>query len=175
MNVVVKGLAAAAISASLLGAAHAETTEINFGIISTESSQNLKTIWNPFLAAMEKETGLKVNAFFATDYAGVIEGMRFDKVQVAWFGNKSAMEAVDRSDGEVFAQTVDAEGNPGLLVAAARQCRQRHGEARGRAEVRRHAELRHRRSELDLGFPGSDHLHLRQERHRPEEVLQDGP
>jgi len=120
MNAFAKGLAAAAISATLVGAAHAETTEINFGVISTESSQNLKTIWNPFLEAMEKETGLKVNAFFATDYAGVIEGMRFGKVQVAWFGNKSAMEAVDRSDGEVFAQTVDAEGNPGywsLLLA----------------------------------------------------------
>ena len=30
--------------------------------------------------------------------------MRFNKVQVAWFGNKSAMEAVDRASGEVFAQ-----------------------------------------------------------------------
>jgi phosphonate transport system substrate-binding protein len=38
---------------------------------------------------------------------------------IAWFGNKSAMEAVDRAGGEVFAQTVDNEGNPGywsLLV-----------------------------------------------------------
>ncbi len=120
MNFVAKGLAAAALSATLVSAAQAETTEINFGIISTESSQNLKTIWNPFLEAMEDETGLKVNAFFATDYAGIIEGMRFDKVHLAWYGNKSAMEAVDRADGEVFAQTVDAEGNPGywsLLLA----------------------------------------------------------
>ncbi|MCB1487885.1 MAG: phosphate/phosphite/phosphonate ABC transporter substrate-binding protein, partial [Bauldia sp.] len=31
----------------------------------------------------------------------------------AWFGNKSAMEAVDRAHGEVFAQTVDSDGNPG--------------------------------------------------------------
>ena len=62
---------------------------------------------------MEKGTGLKINAFFASDYAGVIEGMRFKKVQIAWFGNKSAMEAVDRADGEVFAQTVAANGNAG--------------------------------------------------------------
>jgi ABC-type phosphate/phosphonate transport system substrate-binding protein len=41
-------------------------------------------------------------AFYATDYAGVIEAMRFNKVQIAWFGNKSGMEAVDRSNGEVF-------------------------------------------------------------------------
>jgi phosphonate transport system substrate-binding protein len=105
---------------SLSPAIAEEKTEINFGIISTESTANLKTTWLPFLEAMEESTGLKVNAFFAPDYAGVIEGMRFDKVQVAWFGNKSAMEAVDRADAEVFAQTVDNEGNPGywsLLLA----------------------------------------------------------
>lgn len=94
-------------------AATAETKEINFGIISTESSTNLKQVWEPFLADMEKKTGLKVEPFFATDYAGIIEGMRFNKVQVAWFGNKSAMEAVDRADGEIFAQSVDKDGNPG--------------------------------------------------------------
>ncbi|MGF7158535.1 phosphonate transport system substrate-binding protein [Rhodoligotrophos appendicifer] len=86
---------------------------INFGIISTESSQNLKTTWEPFIADMAKETGLNVKPFFATDYAGVIEAMRFGKVQLAWYGNKSAMEAVDRADAEIFAQTADAEGNPG--------------------------------------------------------------
>lgn len=87
--------------------------EINFGIISTESSANLKTIWQPFLADMEKQTGMKVNAFFAPDYAGVIEGMRFNKVQVAWYGNASAMQAVDRADGEIFVQTTSKDGSPG--------------------------------------------------------------
>src|SRR5690606_20893189 len=39
---------------------------------------------------------------------------------VAWYGNKSAMEAVDRAGGEVFMQTVAADGKPGywsLLIA----------------------------------------------------------
>jgi phosphonate transport system substrate-binding protein len=90
-----------------------DVTELNFGIISTESTAGLKKGFQPFLDDMSKALGMKVNAFFAPDYAGVIEGMRFGKVHVAWFGNKSAMEAVDRAGGEVFAQTVDAEGNPG--------------------------------------------------------------
>jgi phosphonate transport system substrate-binding protein len=114
-------IAAAAITASVMmpSASFAENKTLNFGIISTESSQNLRTIWNPFLEDMGKKLGVKVKAFFAPDYAGIIEGMRFDKVDVAWFGNKSAMEAVDRAGGEIFAQTVDVEGNPGywsLLV-----------------------------------------------------------
>jgi phosphonate transport system substrate-binding protein len=93
--------------------ARAETTELNFGIISTESSTALKQQWTPFLDDMEKATGLKIHAFFAPDYAGIIEGMRFNKVQVAYFGNKSAMEAVDRAEGEIFAQVVNANGLPG--------------------------------------------------------------
>ena len=122
MNMLLRTVAAAALTVSVSSVALAETAEINFGIISTESQQNLKTTWEPFLAAMEAETGLKINPFFASDYAGVIEGMRFGKVQVAWYGNKSAMEAVDRANGEVFVQTVDVDGNPGywsLLVTAA--------------------------------------------------------
>jgi phosphonate transport system substrate-binding protein len=90
-----------------------ELKEINFGIISTESSQNLKSDWQPILDGMAQKTGMKVNAFFASDYAGIIEGMRFNKVHVAWFGNKSAMEAVDRAGGEVFAQMVNADGTQG--------------------------------------------------------------
>ena len=116
MRTSLKILAVAALVAAAFHtpAANAQDAkEINFGIISTESSANLKSVWEPFLRAMAAGTGLKVNGFYASDYAGVIEAMRFNKVQLAWFGNKSAMEAVDRAGGEVFAQSVDSEGNPG--------------------------------------------------------------
>lgn len=88
-------------------------TEINFGVISTEASVNQKKNWEPFLDAMSKAIGLKVNGFYATDYAGVIEAMRFDKIQVAWYGNLSGMQAVDRANSEVFAQIVSRDGGIG--------------------------------------------------------------
>ncbi|MBE7638641.1 phosphonate ABC transporter substrate-binding protein [Sneathiella sp. P13V-1] len=117
-------LVSAAVAATMMvtGVAKAEMAfkplkedpkEIAFGIISTESTSNLKVQWLPFLEDMEETLGMKVNAFFAPDYAGVIEAMRFGKVHVAWFGNKSGMEAVDRSGGEVFVQTSKADGNQG--------------------------------------------------------------
>ena len=87
--------------------------EINIGLISTEASQALKSEWQPLIDDLKQQTGLNVKAFFASDYAGVIEGMRFNKVQVAWYGNKSALEAVDRANGEVFAQMVAADGSQG--------------------------------------------------------------
>jgi phosphonate transport system substrate-binding protein len=108
-----RSLMAASIAVMLAATPAAAAEEVNFGIISTETTANLKTIWDPFLADMTKKTGLNIKAFYASDYAGVIEAMRFNKVQVAWFGNKSAMEAVDRASGEIFAQTVDKDGNPG--------------------------------------------------------------
>lgn len=96
-----------------LGMTAALAEDINFGIISTEASQNLKADWQPLLDDMAKQTGYTVKAFFAPDYAGIIEGMRFNKVHLAWFGNKSAIEAVDRANGEVFAQMVNADGTQG--------------------------------------------------------------
>jgi len=106
----VLGLAATAL--------HAQ--EINFGVIATDSASTQRERWEPFFADMAKKTGLTIRSFYAPDYAGVIEAMRFNKVQVAWMGNKAAMEAVDRSSGEVFAQVMYADGTfgyHGLLVA----------------------------------------------------------
>lgn len=90
-----------------------DPTTLNVGIISTESSSSLRQQWTPFLKDMEKTLGMPVKPFFAPDYAGVIEGMRFGKVHVAWFGNKSGMEAVDRAGAEVFAQQAKEDGSQG--------------------------------------------------------------
>lgn len=100
--------------AGLLSFSQAKEREVlNFGIISTESSQNLRSNWQPLLDDMSEELGIEVKPFFASDYAGVIQGMRFGKVDLAWYGNKSAMEAVYRASGEVFAQVVYDDGTTG--------------------------------------------------------------
>ncbi len=99
--------------AALAFSAAAQAQEINFGIIATDSASTQRERWEPFFRDMEKKTGLKVTSFYAPDYAGVIEAMRFNKIQVAWYGNKAAMEAVDRSNGEVFAQVMYADGTFG--------------------------------------------------------------
>ncbi|MEO1692443.1 MAG: phosphonate ABC transporter substrate-binding protein [Cyanobacteria bacterium J06631_6] len=89
--------------------------ELNFGIISTESQANQKPIWEPFIAAMSEEIGMPVKAFYATQYAGVIEAMRFGQIQLAWYGGKSYIEANKIADAEVFAQTVNDDGTKGYF------------------------------------------------------------
>ena len=93
----------------------ADIEEIEFGIISTESADNLKPNWEPLLADMTEAVGRPVKGFYATDYAGVIEGMGAGKVQIAWYGGKSYIEAAERSDAEAFAQTVAMDGSKGYF------------------------------------------------------------
>ncbi|MET0517713.1 MAG: phosphonate ABC transporter substrate-binding protein [Burkholderiaceae bacterium] len=109
------------LAAGLLGlsGAAAQAQEISFGVIATDGAAVQRERWEPFFRDMEKKTGLTVKSFYAPDYAGVIEAMRFNKIQVAWYGNKAAMEAVDRASGEVFAQVMYADGSygyNGLLI-----------------------------------------------------------
>jgi phosphonate transport system substrate-binding protein len=106
-------LAALALAAMPLTASAQTVKEISFGVLATDSSMSLKADWQPLLDEMAARTGLKVNAFFASDYAGLIEAMRYNKMHAAWLGNKSAMEAVDRAGGEIFAQKIESAGNAG--------------------------------------------------------------
>jgi len=106
-------LAAIAFSSLPLAAQAQSVKEISFGVLGTDSSQSLKADWQPMLDELQARTGLKVTAFFASDYAGLIEAMRYNKMHAAWLGNKSAMEAVDRANGEIFAQKLDSVGAGG--------------------------------------------------------------
>lgn len=90
-----------------------EIASIDFGMISTESQQNQKPKFEPFVQAMSKAIGRPVNAFYATDYAAVVEAMGANKVQVAWYGGKSYVTAAERSNAEAFAQTVNSDGTQG--------------------------------------------------------------
>lgn len=99
---------------ALLAAAFATAAEpIRFGLISTESANQNRNLWAGVIEAMSKETGRPVQPFFATDYAGIIEALRFRQIDVAWMGNKAAMEAVDRAGAEVFVRQIDSTGKDG--------------------------------------------------------------
>ena len=95
------------------GAQEKPKNEITFSILSTEKSQNMETYWTPILVDMEKSTGLKVKPFFSSSYSALIEAMRFKQTDLGWFSNQSGLEAVRRSNGEVFARTFDPSGTDG--------------------------------------------------------------
>ncbi|MDZ4321807.1 MAG: phosphate/phosphite/phosphonate ABC transporter substrate-binding protein [Phenylobacterium sp.] len=104
-------LAIAAFTASCgQGGDDGPPTEITFSILSAESQTASGPLWEPLLNDMEEEIGVRVRPFFASNYNALIEAMRFNQVQVGWFSALPALQAIDRSQGEVIARTVDVEG-----------------------------------------------------------------
>ena len=85
-------------------------TEITFSILSAEGQASSGPLWAPLLEDMSRAIGVPVKPFFAGNYNVLVEAMRFNQTQVAWFSAKPALEAVDRAEGEVIARIVDPEG-----------------------------------------------------------------
>jgi phosphonate transport system substrate-binding protein len=84
--------------------------ELTFGILPAENQASMGPIWEPLLTDLSKQIGVPVKARYLSNYAGLIEAMRFNQAQVGWFSALPALDAVERSDGEVLGRVIDAGG-----------------------------------------------------------------
>jgi phosphonate transport system substrate-binding protein len=84
--------------------------KIVFSILSAEGQASAGPLWQPLLDDMSKAIGVPVEPFFGSNYTVLVEAMRGNQTQVAWFSAKPAVEAIDRADAEVIARTVNKEG-----------------------------------------------------------------
>lgn len=107
---IVLTLAAAAL---LAAPAQAQKKELVFSIASSESQASAEKDWAPFLAEMSKGLGMPVKAYYGSNYTALIEAMRFKQTDLGWFTNLSGLEAVRRSNGEVFARSAKPNGIDG--------------------------------------------------------------
>jgi phosphonate ABC transporter permease subunit PhnE len=101
----------------LAGAAFAQAparterpTKIVFTILSAEGQASSGPLWQPLLDDLEKAIGVPVEPIFGTNYSVLVEAMRANQAQIGWFSALPAVQAIDRSQGEVIARTVDVEG-----------------------------------------------------------------
>ena len=115
MNRLLLALCAPALMAALVAApALAQARkQLVFSILSAESQTSAEKEWTPFLADMQKAIGLPVKAYYGSNYTGLIEAMRFKQTDMGWFTNLSGLEAVRRSNAEVFARSVNPNGVDG--------------------------------------------------------------
>ncbi|MCC5621926.1 phosphonate ABC transporter substrate-binding protein [Nostoc sp. CHAB 5715] len=93
-----------------LPVASAQNRPIILGLIPAENNQEMVQKFEPMRAYLQKKLGRPVKVFTATDYAGVIEAMRKDRVDVAWFGPLSYVLAQRESGAEAFAVGVRKNG-----------------------------------------------------------------
>jgi phosphonate transport system substrate-binding protein len=63
--------------------------EITLGVITSENEADRIQRYKPVRLYLEKELRIKINWRTATDYAGIIEGVKAKKVQLAYFGPAS--------------------------------------------------------------------------------------
>lgn len=70
-----------------------EYPKIVMGIITSENESDRVARWKPVREYLSKELGVEVEERLATDYAGVIEGMKAKKVHLAYFGPASFARA----------------------------------------------------------------------------------
>lgn len=74
---------------ALAGSWQKDYPELTLGVITSENEADRISRYKPVQAYLEKELGVKLNWRTATDYAGIIEGVKAKKVQVAYFGPAS--------------------------------------------------------------------------------------
>jgi phosphonate transport system substrate-binding protein len=83
-------------SASLTQAADPSwPKELTFALLSTESAPEVTRRWEPILAQLEKDLGVKIKPIMASDYRGTIEALKFKKAEIGHLGPKSYVEATN--------------------------------------------------------------------------------
>lgn len=103
--IVLSGLASAGSAA-----AQDRPEKIVFTVLSAEGQASSGPLWQPLLDDLERALGIPVEPIFGSNYSVLVEAMRADQAQIGWFSALPAVQAIDRSEGEVIARTVDIEG-----------------------------------------------------------------
>ena len=82
-------------------AAHAQTATLRVSAIPDEAPTELQRKFKPLGDYLHKETGLEVQFTPVTDYAAVVEGMANNKIDMAWLGGFTFVQARLRTNGGV--------------------------------------------------------------------------
>ena len=88
--------------ALMLGAATCFADTLRISAIPDEAPTELQRKFKPLGEYLEKETGLKVQFTPVSDYAAVVEGLAAKKIDMAWLGGFTFVQAKLRTNGEAL-------------------------------------------------------------------------
>ncbi|MDO9168346.1 MAG: phosphate/phosphite/phosphonate ABC transporter substrate-binding protein, partial [Methylobacter sp.] len=86
-----------------------EAKGLVMGLIPAENNEEMIQKFEPMRQYLELKTGEPVKVFTATDYSGVIEGMKKGRVDIAWFGPLAYVLAEKEANAEAFAVGVRSD------------------------------------------------------------------
>lgn len=107
-----------ALALTALGTANAQDRKgwpktLNFGIVPLEGSSATDERFDLLYKHLEKTLGVKIKSYVGADYAAVILAMKNKKVDMAYFGPKSYIEAADRANAEALVRENSIKGGTG--------------------------------------------------------------
>ncbi len=97
-----RALLAASLLAAVAGTAQAQPTVFRVTAIPDESPTELARKAAPLMKYLEGKLGVKVEYTPVTDYAAAVEALVNKKVDLAWFGGFTFVQASVRSQGKVI-------------------------------------------------------------------------
>lgn len=87
--------------------------KITVGLIPTEGGSDIIVRFQPLIDHLEDKLKINVEAYSASDYAGVITAMAHKHIDFAYFGPKSYVEASASANAQALAIELDKDGSPG--------------------------------------------------------------
>ncbi|WP_281416160.1 phosphate/phosphite/phosphonate ABC transporter substrate-binding protein [Collimonas antrihumi] len=87
--------------------------QITIGLIATTTAEDTQKRWQPVIDDFAKFTKMEVRVVASADYSKILAGLKSNTIQVAWLGNKAALDAVEDQHATIFAQVVKKDGSRG--------------------------------------------------------------
>lgn len=103
----IAALAALAVVAGACSGGSDSPSALRVGLIPNQAPDKLKAQYEPFRQYLEDYLDRDVDLFVATDYAGVVEAMASDKLDVAYFGGLTYAQASRRADIHPIVTEID--------------------------------------------------------------------
>ena len=82
---------------------------LRVGLIPNQAPDRIRAQYQPFQEYLSQRLGMPVELFVATDYAGVVEALASDRLDVAYFGGVTYVQAEQRASLYPIVTEVDRE------------------------------------------------------------------
>lgn len=109
---------------------------LRVGLVPNQAPDKIKAQYEPFRKYLSEQLNMPVELFVATDYAGVVEAMANDKLDVAYFGGLTYVQAKQRAKIHPIVTEVDQETKTtkyySLIIAPAENTLKSVEELRGK-------------------------------------------
>jgi phosphonate transport system substrate-binding protein len=90
--------------------ANAKPAALRIALVPSDDTEQMMSGFEPLRAYLEKTLGMPVEVRKVTNYGAVIEAMRKNRVDLAWYGPTAYILAEKEADAEAFMVSVDKKG-----------------------------------------------------------------